>query len=74
MKIVGSGLKNPRSVAVDPSGNIYLTGQTGLEVVIGDVVSTFDGQTVHGQGLIDVFVLKYSSTGTLTKLILACRN
>lgn len=52
----GSGIHTGSSVAVDPSGNIFVAGRL-------DGTATFGNSTLNGSGYADVLVAKYNPLG-----------
>lgn len=58
----GPGQTEARAVAIDPSGNTFLSGFfNGSEVSAGDLMET-------GEGLSDIFLVKYSAAGAVLDL------
>jgi hypothetical protein len=58
----GPGQTEARAVAVDPSGNTYISGFFyGNEVSAGDLTAT-------GAGVTDIFLVKYDAAGTVLDL------
>lgn len=53
----GTGTDTPNDIAVDPNGNVFVTGQ-----FVDDF--TFNGTTVNSNGSDDVFVVKLNPDGT----------
>ncbi len=65
----GSGFIKPQAVAVDASGNIFVTGAFNGTVNFGG------GSVTSAYGIEDIFVAKYSSSGTYQwSKIIACAN
>jgi len=66
--IGGRGNEAARGIAVDGSGNIYITGYTtseDLPATGGTVQATYGGGIASHQSTGDVFLAKYTASGTL---------
>jgi hypothetical protein len=53
------GLEIPFSIVVDDTGNIVVAGRFSSQTI------TFDTITLHQQGSMDVFIVKYNETGNV---------
>ena len=58
-----SGAENGWSCATDPSGNVYLCGDTDLSMGTGTVIATTGSHQPASGGWIDGFIVKFNSAG-----------